>query len=209
MLSELLLTSCECIWNCAMYLTKSSLTASAVWALWLGFTVAKTKHGGWGGKCRRSFGVQIILATGQEVPLSGTPQAVMQRACTSRLEIRKEHRVLPVQIWNWRGQFQWPEPPLAPAPSCGRGSARTASERGRRPLCKFSPLPPAFLQYVNTFGAPAGPSTCTDFYTVWTIKHLDNQTVPSGKLDLVCYVLAWVTDLEVFLHWAFFSLQYF
>lgn len=38
---------------------------------------------------RKAFGVQIILAIWQEVSLSGMPQAVVQRACTSNLEIRK------------------------------------------------------------------------------------------------------------------------
>lgn len=72
-----------------------------VCALWLGFTLAKNKEREKKKKCkdyRRSFGVQIIFATGQEASLSGMPQAVTQRAYTSRLEIREDHRVLPVQI---------------------------------------------------------------------------------------------------------------
>lgn len=61
----------ECIWDCVMCFTNSCLTACNVWTLWLHFTVVKTK----GRKKknqrlhRRSFGVQINLATGQEVPL--------------------------------------------------------------------------------------------------------------------------------------------
>lgn len=39
-----------------------------------------------------------------------------------------------------------------------------------------------------------------DFYTVWTIKHLDNSTLSSGKLDLISCVLKLVANLEVFLY---------
>lgn len=42
MLLELLLTSCKCVQNFVMYLTKSCLTTPVVWALWLGFAVVKT-----------------------------------------------------------------------------------------------------------------------------------------------------------------------
>lgn len=71
-----------------------------VCALWLGFTLAKNKEREKkkSKDYRRSFGVQIIFATGQEASLSGMPQAVTQGACTSHLEIREDHRVLPVQI---------------------------------------------------------------------------------------------------------------
>lgn len=56
---------------------------STVWALWLLKTGEKSED------CTRSFSVQIIVAGRQEVPLSGTPQAGPQRACTRPFEIRK------------------------------------------------------------------------------------------------------------------------
>lgn len=44
-----------------------------------------------------------ILQLGRKSLSVIMPQAVKQRGCTSHLEIRKEHHVFPVQIWNWRG----------------------------------------------------------------------------------------------------------
>lgn len=195
MLLVLLLAFYECIWNCFTY-----LTVSVVCALWLGFTLAKNKERKKKEKKRQRLQKELRCPNhpcnqAGSLSLSGVPQAVTQRGCTSRLEIREDRRVLPVQIWNQGGT----QPPLAPALSCSRGSASAASKGGQLLLCKLPPLPLAFLQCANTFGAPAGPSACADFYAVWTIKHLDSQAVHFGELDLIYCVLASVTDLEVFL----------